>query len=142
MDVDDAEVGETASNDTREDDSDPTRRDADGDAEGWIEVTYKRKGRVSSGEETAQKGTRSRSPTRRGGKSTVQIQIQVQAGSLGTTPLGVKVQKQTQDQGRAEIHLEGKDARSDNEAASRTEDATQGGLVRRSGQSRFGKVRQ
>ncbi|KAH8026058.1 hypothetical protein HPB51_015407 [Rhipicephalus microplus] len=71
MDVDDAEVGETSSNDTREDDSDPTRRDADGDAEGWIEVTYKRKGRVSSSEETAHKGTRSRSPTCRGGKSIV-----------------------------------------------------------------------
>ncbi|KAH8018881.1 hypothetical protein HPB51_013561 [Rhipicephalus microplus] len=171
----------------------------DGDAEGWIKVTYKRKGRVSSGEETVQKGTRSRSPTRRGVKSIVskilqvskmprlpaddikiivrprdglsirhacrasldeairleagagceekrertpagsrltrpghlgkqphttspsthiKVQIQVQAGSLGTTSLGVKVQKQTQV--RAEIHLEGKDARSDNEAARRT----------------------
>ncbi|KAH8038464.1 hypothetical protein HPB51_001637 [Rhipicephalus microplus] len=323
MDVDDAEVGETPS-----DDSNSTRRDSDGDTEGWIEVTYKRKGRVSYGEETAQKGTRSRSPTRRDGKSIgskilqaskmprlpaddikiivrprdglsirhtcrasldeairqeagdlkingrkyetnayvsapehmakriirnislkythdqlmhavvnarnpslayakrlgsrttvillyegnrvpmwayfnsimmkvslyrkqidfceecgrlghrpdvgceekrgrtpsesrltrpghlgkqqhttspsthikVQIQIQVQAGSLGTTSLGVKVQKQTQDQERAEIHLEVKDARSDNEAARRTEDARQGGLVRRSGQSRFGKI--
>ncbi|KAH8031989.1 hypothetical protein HPB51_022511 [Rhipicephalus microplus] len=56
----------------------------------------------------------------------VQIQIQVQAGSLGTTSLRVKVQKQTQDQERVEIHLEGKDARSDNEAARRTEDARQG----------------
>ncbi|KAL3182522.1 hypothetical protein MRX96_007203 [Rhipicephalus microplus] len=66
MDLYNAEVGATPRNDSGEDDSDPTRRDVDGDAEGWIEVTYKRKGRVSSGEETAQKGTRSRSPTRRG----------------------------------------------------------------------------
>ncbi|KAL3250706.1 hypothetical protein MRX96_055409 [Rhipicephalus microplus] len=72
----------------------------------------------------------------------VQIQIQVQAGSLRTTSLGDKVQKQTQDEERAEIHVEGKDARRDNEAAKRTEDARQRGLVRRSGQSRFGKVRQ
>ncbi|KAH8009395.1 hypothetical protein HPB51_016101 [Rhipicephalus microplus] len=71
MDVDDAEVGETPSNDSGEDDSDPTRRDADGDVEGWIEVTYKKKGRVSHGEETAQKCIRSKSPTRRGGKSIV-----------------------------------------------------------------------
>ncbi|KAL3259514.1 hypothetical protein MRX96_002145 [Rhipicephalus microplus] len=48
--------------------------------------------------------------------------------SLGTTSLRFKVQKQTQDQERAEIHLEGKDARSDNEAARRTEDARQGVL--------------
>ncbi|KAH7985161.1 hypothetical protein HPB51_026891 [Rhipicephalus microplus] len=52
--------------------------------------------------------------------------MQVQAGSLGTTSLGVKVRKQTQDQERAEVHLEGKDARSDNEAARRTEDARRG----------------
>nr|XP_037280028.1 uncharacterized protein LOC119172996 [Rhipicephalus microplus] len=45
---------------------------------------------------------------------------------MGTTSLRFKVQKQTQDQERAEIHLEGKDARSDNEAARRTEDARQG----------------
>ncbi|KAH8022433.1 hypothetical protein HPB51_024532 [Rhipicephalus microplus] len=71
MYVDDAEVGSTPSNDSGEDDSDPTRRDADGDAEGWIEVAYKRKGRVSSGEDKTQKGTRSRSATRRGGKNIV-----------------------------------------------------------------------
>ncbi|KAH8023676.1 hypothetical protein HPB51_015172 [Rhipicephalus microplus] len=200
--------GGNSKNDSGEDVSDPTRRDADGDAEGWIEVTYKRKGRVSPGEETAQKSTRSRSPMRRGGKIIVnkilqaskmprlpahdikiivrprdglsirhtcrasfdeairqeagvgceekrgrtpagsrltrpeqlekqqhttspgthikvKIQTQVQAGSLGTTSLRVKVQKKTQDQERAEIHLEGKDARSDNEAARRTEDARQ-----------------
>ncbi|KAL3208608.1 hypothetical protein MRX96_038975 [Rhipicephalus microplus] len=100
MDVDDAEVGETPSNDSGEDNSDPTRRDADGEPEGWIEVT------------------------------------------LETTSLGVKVQKPTHDQERPEIHLEGKDDRSDNEAARRTEDARRGGLVRRSGQLRFDKVQQ
>ncbi|KAL3257056.1 hypothetical protein MRX96_046531 [Rhipicephalus microplus] len=46
--------------------------------------------------------------------------------SLEATSLGVKVQKQTKDQERAEIDLEGKDAQSDNEAARRTEDARQG----------------
>ncbi|KAL3243347.1 hypothetical protein MRX96_020609 [Rhipicephalus microplus] len=63
MNVDDAEVVETPSNDSGEDDSDPTRRDADGDTEGWIEVPCKRKNRVSPGEERAQKCIRSRSPT-------------------------------------------------------------------------------
>ncbi|KAH8032810.1 hypothetical protein HPB51_001963 [Rhipicephalus microplus] len=56
----------------------------------------------------------------------IQIQIQVQTGSLETTSLGVKVQKQNQDQAWDEIHLKGKDARSDNEAARRTEDPRQG----------------
>ncbi|KAL3186203.1 hypothetical protein MRX96_027933 [Rhipicephalus microplus] len=49
----------------------------------------------------------------------------VYSSCLKTTSLGVKVQKQTQDQEQAEIHLEGKDARSDNEAARRTENARQ-----------------
>ncbi|KAH8023842.1 hypothetical protein HPB51_018657 [Rhipicephalus microplus] len=71
MDVDEVEVGETPRNDSGEDNSDPTRRDADGYAEGWIEVTYKWKSRVVPGEKTAQKSTCSRSPTRRGGKSIV-----------------------------------------------------------------------
>ncbi|KAH8019113.1 hypothetical protein HPB51_016751 [Rhipicephalus microplus] len=71
MDVDEVEEGKTLSNDAGEDDGDPTRPDADGNADGWIEVTYKRKGRVSPGKETAQKGTRSRSPKRRGGKRIV-----------------------------------------------------------------------
>ncbi|KAL3214216.1 hypothetical protein MRX96_051508 [Rhipicephalus microplus] len=48
--------------------------------------------------------------------------------------VAIAVQKQTQDQELSEIHLEGKDARSDNEAARRTEDARQepvgGGEVR------------
>ncbi|KAH8018876.1 hypothetical protein HPB51_013556 [Rhipicephalus microplus] len=35
----------------------------------------------------------------------IKVQIQDQAGSLGTTSLGVKVQKQTQDQEWVEIHL-------------------------------------
>ncbi|KAL1420627.1 hypothetical protein MTO96_004506 [Rhipicephalus appendiculatus] len=70
MEVDEADVGKTPSNNSGEDESDPTRRAEDGDAEGWIEVTYKRKGRASPNEDTEQ-GIRSRSPTRRGGKSIV-----------------------------------------------------------------------
>ncbi|KAL1472087.1 hypothetical protein MTO96_039543 [Rhipicephalus appendiculatus] len=70
MEVDEADVGKTPSNNSGEDESDPTRRAEDGDAEGWIQVTYKRKGRASPNEETEQ-GIRSRSPTRRGGKSIV-----------------------------------------------------------------------
>ncbi|KAL3198107.1 hypothetical protein MRX96_014542 [Rhipicephalus microplus] len=62
---------------------------------------------------------------RAGSKSCTKIQIQVQTGSLETTSLGVKVQKQNQDQAWDEIHLKGKDARSDNEAARRTEDPRQ-----------------
>ncbi|KAL1420533.1 hypothetical protein MTO96_000509 [Rhipicephalus appendiculatus] len=70
MEVNEADVGKTPSNNSGEDESDPTRRAEDGDAEGWIQVTYKRKGRASPNEETEQ-GIRSRSPTRRGGKSIV-----------------------------------------------------------------------
>ncbi|KAL3215168.1 hypothetical protein MRX96_034197 [Rhipicephalus microplus] len=56
-------------------------------------------------------------------------------GAWGLRHLGLKVQKQTQNHELATIHLEGKDARSDNEAARGTEDARQGGLVRHSGET-------
>ncbi|KAH7969303.1 hypothetical protein HPB52_016592 [Rhipicephalus sanguineus] len=39
MEVDESEVGDTPSDSSGEDTSDPTRRAEDGDAEGWIEVT-------------------------------------------------------------------------------------------------------
>ncbi|KAH7981867.1 hypothetical protein HPB52_001356 [Rhipicephalus sanguineus] len=69
MEVDESEVGDTPSDNSGEDKSDPTRRAEDGDAEGSIEVTYRINDRVNRNEEAEKQGTRSRSPTRRGGKS-------------------------------------------------------------------------
>ncbi|KAH7951767.1 hypothetical protein HPB52_012750 [Rhipicephalus sanguineus] len=73
MEVVESEVGDTPSDNSLEDKSDPTRRAEDGDAEGWIDVTYRRKDRANRNEEAEKQGTRSRSPTRRGGKSIMKI---------------------------------------------------------------------